>query len=319
MAWLAFAWVVHTAPARADAAEVVIEIDAGAERVLDARAARRLVALELADVEVPSSANGLAPALFYRVLGGAGGLVRVELWERGELHDARVVSTANGSGHLLARRVALAAAELARGLRQKRRAQQRRAARELERRRAEARALAERTLEGPFALRSALALRRGDDVSLLGAGLGMELTLHRRLRLDLGLRQLGGLGDALPRADDESRARFSMLEAFVGPAHRFPLTPRLDLDVSAELAASLVHVGGATAVDAIPSVRETWTARGAVGVRLQPCLSRSIRASFGAEAALQLRTIRAEFPGSLEERYRGFVFGGEIGVVITPE
>src|SRR6185295_17665832 len=45
------------------------------------------------------------------------------LWERGEYHGARVVSGSNAAGQLGARRVALAAAELARRLKKKRQLQ----------------------------------------------------------------------------------------------------------------------------------------------------------------------------------------------------
>jgi hypothetical protein len=297
-------------PARAISSELVIEIDPAAERLLDARAARRLVALELADVEVPAR-TAAQPALFYRVLGRARGLVRVELWERGELHDARVVSTAQGSAHLVARRVALAAAELARGLRQKRLAESRREARELTRLRAAARARAERTREGPFAVRGGSGTWRGDAVTLVGSSLTFELSVRSPVRIDLGARWLGGF-------DDRTPGRLTLLEASIGPARRFRLTPALDLDLAAALSPVLVHVSGATAVDAVPSVHQTWSARGAVSGRLEPRLGRAVRAFIGFESSLLLRSVLAQFPDGRERHYSGVFLGGELGLVVTP-
>ncbi|HYP90384.1 MAG TPA: hypothetical protein VEQ59_19565, partial [Polyangiaceae bacterium] len=109
------------APARAAPASVVVEIDLGAERLVDARSARRLVPLELADVALPTTSRG-TPVLFFRVLGRDAGTLRLELWERGEFHGARTLSGAGENPQLVARRVALAAAELGRRLARKREA-----------------------------------------------------------------------------------------------------------------------------------------------------------------------------------------------------
>lgn len=291
--------------------EIVIEIDVRAERLLDARAARRLVALELADVDVPASSSDFEPALFYRVLGRAGQSVRVELWERGEFHDARVVSALEGSGQLVARRVALAAAELARDLRQRRIAERRREERERKLQHERDRIAAQRTREGPLALRSTFAFVRSSDLTLGASSLTGEISLRSRIRLDLGARLM--LGE-----DDAGRARFTWMELTLGPSRRFHLSPALELDLSAFAAPAIVHVGGARAVDAVPSVRQTWSARAGTALRLQPRLTRTLRASFGLDASLALRSVAAQFPGGAEERYRGFFFGAELGLVMTP-
>ena len=87
---------------------VLVEIGDSAESILDARATRRLVQLELSEIDVPAaSGNKRARApLFFRVIKVEQD-VRVELWERGEYHGARVVSGSNAAGQLGARRVAL--------------------------------------------------------------------------------------------------------------------------------------------------------------------------------------------------------------------
>src|SRR6187431_2323057 len=88
------------------------------------RATRRLVQLELSEIDVPqASANKRSRApLFFRVVLVEPD-VRVELWERGEYYGARGVSGSNAAGQLGARRVALAAAELARRLQRRRHVQ----------------------------------------------------------------------------------------------------------------------------------------------------------------------------------------------------
>lgn len=296
---------------RAAPSQVVIEIEPAAEPLLDARAARRLVALELADVAVPAGPTGAAPALFYRVLARPSGLLHVELWERGELVDARVVSSAQGSVHLASRRVALAAAELARGLRQKRLALKRREAQARERLQREASDRAARTKEGPIALRSSVAGLRGDELALLGSSIFGELTLHGSTRLDLGARWLSGV-------HVDQRAALGWFEVAVGPAHRLRLSPSLDLDVSALASAAVVHVGSAIAVDAVASQQQSWTARAAAVLRLQPRITRSLRASVGVETSLLLRSVPVTFPGPEAARFEGLFLGAELGVVVTP-
>src|SRR5258706_16211119 len=122
--------------------DVVIEIDSAAEHWVDARSARRLIPLELSDVDVPPAPalRRAAATLFFRVLGRPDGALRVELWERGEFHGARVLSASGENAQLVARRVTLAAAELGRRLSRKRQAQ-------LEREQVEERARAAARLE----------------------------------------------------------------------------------------------------------------------------------------------------------------------------
>src|SRR6187399_284920 len=60
-----------------------IEIDARAEALIEPRAVRRLVQLELADVDVRPAPGQRDTVLFVRVLGAGEGQLRIELWERG--------------------------------------------------------------------------------------------------------------------------------------------------------------------------------------------------------------------------------------------
>src|SRR6478752_3191405 len=183
---------------------VVVEIGDSAESLLDARATRRLVQLELSEIDVPAaSGNKRARApLFFRVV-QVGPDIRVELWERGESHGARVVSGSNAGGQLGARRVALAAAELARRLQKKRRIQAERERLSELARAEEAQREARRALDGPFALRSGLEVSSIGALSgiLLGPRLLGQWTLSKRSRVEAGFAWLAGRAPASANAE----------------------------------------------------------------------------------------------------------------------
>lgn len=311
LAALTSLWTRVAAAAEPRRASVVVEVDAIGERLVDSRAVRRLIALELSDVDVPANEIGSVPALFYRVLGDARGFIELELWERGTLLGNRRVSSTARGGHLFARRVALAAAELARALRQQRQARRRLEARRLAREHAERFARMNRTLEGPTALASFVGGGRGRDFTWAGSGLRLEQSLREATRLDLGARWF-----ALDV--DGERLRLFGLELSLGPAQRLRLSPALDLDLSAALAASVVHASGARGVDAIAGQDETWTARALLGARLQPRLSRWMRASFGLEAGHFLRAVPVALDASERFAVKGPYVGLELGLVLTP-
>jgi hypothetical protein len=302
----AFAW-----PARAAPASVVVEIDGAAERIVDARSARRLVPLELSDVAVPagSGVRG-APVLFFRVLGRPDGSLRIELWERGEYHGARTLTGAGENPQLVARRVALAAAELARRLARKREATLARDERLRLSREARAREERARTQEGPVALRSELAVGAVSKMLLLfGQRVTGELTLRGPLRLELGGELWGGsLTPAL---------RTELQGISFGPGYRLVLTRALDLDLGAQVAAMLVRVPAARSLDAVSHQDSSWTAKLSGATRLELRLSRQVRAALGLEAGALLRSM-SYATEERSERLRGLWWGGSLGVVITP-
>lgn len=301
--------VTQAAPALAASASVLVEIDGTAERWVDARSARRLVPLELSDVAVPASGRG-APALFFRVLGRESGALRVELWERGEFHGARTLSGAGENPQLLARRVALAAAELGRRLSRKREAQLARDERLRLHREARERAERDKTREGPLALRSELAVARlSTQAWLFGERVAAELSLRGPLRLDVSAQLWGG---AL-----EPGLRAELQGVSLGPAYRAVLTRALDLDLGAYASAFLVHVPGAAALDGIAQQPTSWTAALTGASRLELRLSTQVRAALSVEAGALVRSM----PYATEqrsERLRGVWLGGGLGLVITP-
>lgn len=292
---------------------VLVEIGDSAETLLDARATRRLVQLELSEIEVPPASGNkrVRAALFFRVV-QVGADVRVELWERGEFHGARVVSGSNAAGQLGARRVALAAAELARRL-QKKRLMQAERERLAELARAEEAAReARRALDGPFALRSSLELASIGDfaATLAGPRLLGQWTLAQRTRIEGGFAWMAGSAPASASAE--------WLELSLAPMQRVALAETADLDFGLTVAAAWLRLGKVHGVDAILDQNETWSARAAAVVRFEPRLSRQVRLSLGVDAGLLLRQVRFQSQSDSAERLRGAWLGLGLGVVFTP-
>jgi hypothetical protein len=294
-------------------APVAVEIGDGAESLLDARATRRLIALELADVSVLGldAAKHQRTSLFFRVV-QVGADLRVELWQRGEFHGARIVSGSNAGGQLGARRVALAAAELARRLQKKRQIQADR-----ERADAAAQALARaaaarRTLDGPLALRTSFAVTDigAGSALLVGPRLLGQWTIAPRAHLDGGLAWLEG------GAPDGVNAEW--LELSLAPSVRLPLSEVLDLDLGVDLAAAWVRFARVRGVDEIVDQSETWSARAAGLVRIEPRLNRNLRLSVGTAAGLVLREIPFEPISGGSDRLRGLWLSLDLGLVFTP-
>ncbi|MEI9941243.1 MAG: hypothetical protein WDO69_28830 [Pseudomonadota bacterium] len=292
---------------------VLVEIGDSAESVLDARATRRLVQLELSEIDVPP-ANGNKHArapLFFRVVLVEHD-VRVELWERGEYHGARLVSTSNATGQLGARRVALAAAELARRLQKKRQMQaERERASELTRA-AEAAREARRALDGPLALRSSFEVATIGDLqaTLAGPRLLGQWTFSKRARIEAGFAWLAG---SAPGA-----ANSEWLELSLAPMQRVSLAEALDLDLGLAVAAAWLRLAKVGGVDRILDQNETWSARAAAVVRIEPRLSRQMRFSLGVDAGLLLREVQFQSLAGSAESLHGAWLGLGIGVVFTP-
>ena len=282
---------------------------------VDARAARRLVQLELSDVEVQKRPQDADVALFVRVLSAGEGKIRVELWERGESHGARLVTNSGGGSQLIARRVALAAAELARGLRQKRRALERQRLLDEQKKLAAERAERERTLDGPVALRPGAAgvLVGLGELALLGPSLTGQAHVTGATRVDLGATAL--FGSVL-----ESDAAVETLELSLGPAYRIPIPNLgLDLDVSAFAKAGVLSFTDVLGVDGIPGQRQSWWARAGAASALELRLSRHTRLSLGISLGAVLRRVPVMLDASRELGLGGLFLGTELGLVYTPE
>lgn len=301
----------HAAPA-----SVVVEIDSAAERLVDARSTRRLLPLELSDVAVPAGRARGAPVLFFRVLGRPDGGLRIELWERGEYHGQRTLSSGTENPQLVARRVALAAAELGRRLARKREAALAREARQAALRAAHEKEQSERTQEGPLALRSELwSGGVPERLMLLGTRVAGEISLQRALRLDLSAELAGGWLQGGRRSD--LAATLGGLR--LGPARRFALASSLDLDLGVGASALLLQAPGARSLDTVIDQTSAWTARLDASARLELRLSRQVRAALGGELGGLLRGVRYVGLEPDEPLWlRGVWWGAGVGVVVTP-
>jgi hypothetical protein len=297
-------------PARANPGPAVIEIDPRAESWMEPRALRRRVQLELADVTVPPAPGQTEAALFFRVLVQGASDLRIELWERGVAYGSRIVAVANDTGPLLARRVALAAAELARELSDTRddEAQERAEARA--RMDALARAARDRTRDGPRALRASATGEWSPKFEFAGPSLASELHLYKKWRLDLDAAAgFGVMGSATPS------------EAYslgLGPARRIVLGPRWDLDLGLRAAAWLLVLPRARGVDDIAGQHQTWTASVEARARLEPRLTREVRLVFGVGGGSLLRRVPFANACGASEHVSGPFLAGELGLVITP-
>ncbi len=321
---LAAGWI-SPRPAQASEAspQVVVEIDRRAARSLNDRLTRRLIELELGELEVPppiAQDEGEVPptgrSIFVRVVGEGDDALRVELWEHGVFHGARLVAVGEEtSEQLRARRIALTAATLGRRLRITRLREARLAA---ERARLEAEA--ERALqEQPPPSRIALGAHlRGAVVGpagfwLAGPGLEGQLRLATGERLDLGLSWL--TGTAFQLADSPA---IQWMELSLAPGYSFQLGERLDLVAGLELAAAAVHVSRVLAVDDIAQQRETWSSRAAGRLLFEWDAGRNGHLRFGPEIGASLRRIPVVDPAGDAQRLGGFWLGASIGWEFDP-
>jgi hypothetical protein len=278
--------------------------------VLDARAVRRLVPLELADVDVPPRPGDSNVALFVRVLSARQDELRVELWERGESHGARTVAGARGSPALTSRRVALAAAELARGLRQRRIQLARQAEKTERRRELRERIERDRTLDGPRALRVGLGATAGEGLALVGPALDAELHVYGATRIDLGAAWSIGLVDWRDAAEAWA--------VRAGPARRFVLGSRTDLDLGLRAEASVLSFPKSAAVDGSAGQEQSWAARIEGAARFQPRLARALRLSLGVVFGGLLRRPSID-PLAGDSILPGRLYvGTELALVLTP-
>jgi hypothetical protein len=144
---------------------------------------------------------------------------------------------------------------------------------------------------------------------LVGSRLSGEVSLLGSLRLDWGAELWAG------RLQPELGALLEGVSA--GPAYRFSLTRRLELDAGLRAAALLLQVPGARSLDALPNQDSSWTARLDGSLRFQLALSRQVRAFLAGEAGALLRSV--PFVAATSDRQlSGAWLAGSVGLVITP-
>jgi len=298
-------------PLSAVARPAAIELEPRVEAVVDARAVRRLIQLELSEVQVPPPVGESEAALFVRVLSAGEGQLRVELWERGDQHGVRFVSASRGSPSVIARRVALVAAELARGLMNKRRLEAERAERAARRAAREERLRRTRTLDGPQAVRPGIEGTLIEHLWLAGPALDAQVHAFGRLRIDAGAGWSFGL--LTP-----GRTTVEALTLRAGPSRRFVLGRSADLDVGLRAEAALLSFQSVKSVDGLAGERTSYWARAMLAVRFEQRLSRELRLDVGLLGGYTLRRVPLVLADGRALRLGGGVFGAELGIVMTP-
>jgi hypothetical protein len=305
-------------PARAAAsrATVVVEITPEVERLVDSRFTRRLVQLELSELEVPPSptVRNQPTALFFRVVRMDETTLRVELWERGGFYGARSISTLTGNAQLHARRIALAAAELARRLRRDRLA-------EAARLRRQARAAASAsTSESLRRRKPRLVVATSLGAALVGprdlwlAGPSLNAGVHARAaHIGLGASWWTGRTRA-----EAARSWVQWSELSVAPGASLELSPALGLDVGLVAAAAMVRFGRVQQVDAITGQKETYSARLTAQAALTLALSPSTSLALAPEAGAVLRHLPVTLLDGTSRRYGGLWLGVGLSAQIEP-
>jgi hypothetical protein len=297
---------------------VVVEIGPRAEALVDAALTRRLIELEVGDIEVPS-APGTRPeirtALFYRIVARPDNVLVLELWERGQLHGKRTISGVGGSERLRARLVALAAAELARHLRHRRLVQARRHEADERRRRDQERAA---LLAPPFARlsyasgASLLALTTG-DLLVAGPALSGTLSFGAGPRLALRASSLHGAFEG-----GGERALGQWYDLALLPSYVLSLSPDYALDMGLVASASLVHAGQGLSLDGIADQSESWSARLGAFVALESRWTRSLGWFLGPSAGAVMRRVPIAAQSGERGSLAGLWLGLSLGLTVDP-
>lgn len=279
---------------------LILEITPGAARVFDERLTRRLVALEIADVDVPGPDGSSGSAtLYYRVLADERGGVRVELWELGQLHGARRVSV-QGTEQLGPRRIALAAGELARQLRRRRLAELDVSRRPKEDDHKKELAAAGFPIHGAFLWSGGarVASVGGDAALLAGPDVAMSLRFSRRQTVTLGAAWLAG--DSSRLAGPSLR----WLEAGLSASQGFALSPTVELHAGAAVAASSVHA----------AATDDWSARAGLEARIELALGRHLSLAVGPDVGAMLHAVHDDSG----HRLAGLWLGAGVAVRLLP-
>lgn len=317
LGWSSAAW---SAPAT-----LAIEIAADAEPELDAKLVRRLIGIEIADVDVPPQPGTAQPSdvvLFFRVIdsdlgkpsGTSPKMLSVELWERGVLHGTRRVSSGDNK-RLTARRIAQAAAQLVLGLRKRRLAETRRLEREERRLAAEAAKPKSFPIAGRLTLDVPAQAALLDGAWLAGLGLGSSLRFDSGPRIGLGVGLLAGA------ADHSEGLRW--FEVGVSPGYDFQLKQdQLGFGLGVTLAAAAVQFRGVESVAGSAGQSTTWGARAVVDTEIGVRLSRSLVFSLGTQvgALLNPLTYRGAAPDvdASDSRLSGLWLGLQAGIRVDP-
>jgi hypothetical protein len=277
-------------PRAARPLRVVVEVSERAGELVDPRVTRRLVALELSDVEVgpphDAKTRPRSESVYFRVMVGNPNVLVVELWSRGELSGKRRVSTEGGT-RLRARRIALVSAELARALQRRRRADETRAVARAAREALARRPQGELMLHGFFRTRAELlgAAVGGAELALLGPALSLGVQTDSGAGLDLRFEWLGGKTRLWYGASLRPYFGWSLGE----PRRSADSAPPTELELGGSLALAGFRAANVPASAALDLVLHDWTARAVLDATARLPLFPHMDVGLGIEAGALLR------------------------------
>lgn len=294
---------------------VTIEVTDAAEALLDSRLARRLITLELADVELPPSARNTpsrddksakgvrrSEVVFVRLLADAD-VLTVELWAQGILTGERRIRVAGTEEHQ-ARRVALASAELARHVRESRLSERQRMLREH---------LVTSAADAPS---YSVALNLGAGVDTRAIWLPALDAVLIGPQVSLWARSKQGLGVGLHAAYHHTATLQGLAfwsEVGVRPSWELSLGGELDVGFGLSAAAALIDVGQGGVITHARESQQTWGARASADARVSYRLSSRASLTFGPELGLLLRELTVQSRTDGETNVRGLWIGLGLG------
>lgn len=291
---------------------VTVEVASDVEELVDAQLARRLIRLELADVELPK-VNGATPTrsatsvtqrpdevVFVRLLRHGEGLL-VELWAKGELYGERRLVSSSNEQHQ-ARRVALASAELARGLREARVRERQRLLREH---------LAPNPVTTPSYVTNVNVAGLASVVAAAWPGAD---TMMVGPRLFVGAVTEAGVGVGFTGAVFTSTAATvvrSWSELGLRSSWQHALSSQFELSAGLDLVAGVVDIEPNTSFDRSELSRQTWQAKAGLDVRLEWRIEPQVSLVLAPEAGWFLRNLRV-----VRERNDETLGGPWVGVAL---
>jgi hypothetical protein len=289
----------------------MVEVHRDAAPLIDVRATERLMELETADVDVPPPPKlDFRPPLYFRIVALSPTTLRIELWELGQPRGARSVSAA-GNDILKARRIALAAAELARRLRQQRLSEIR-AARE------QPKEVEDTKKRAGVPIYGRLAWSAGAEAAVLGAGNWVAgPAVHAALRFHSGPRvMVGGNWLAGEAPSFSSGASLRWAEVNLGIGNGFVVSSGTTLSVHLVASMAALRVGSPSGPSSAPI--DGWSSRLVAGARLEFSLGHSLAFAVGPDLGVVLRPVSAESDDGAH-RLGGLWAGGGLGLTLDPD
>lgn len=293
----------------AAAAPSIVEIDDAAARLLDTQGTRRLIRLELADIDWEGNTSSKA-VLYFRIYATADGNLTIELWDRGTLYGDRHISS-QGNEPLRARRLALASAELARAALRQQHIEQHR-----KRHRQRRTPVPPSSLSLPASLRLLPSAHGAtidfDDLLVLGPRLSAALVFQQGPRVDLGVGwELG----RVRAPGDNANARWS--EVFLAPSYSWHFGGS-ELDLGLQVSAAAVSFQDFPVGPSQRRSVHTWSSQLGLLSRYHHALSPMFRLFLEVELGHTLRPIPVWSPTGGEQLggfWGGLSLGGELTVL----